>query len=65
VLIGYVMADDIPITRITAMLIPIAVLSFLDTPRNGQIPRNFERTKLSTKITLNKIINISFIIFCR
>lgn len=37
-------------TKATAALIPIAVSTFLDTPRNGQIPRNCDNTMLFTKI---------------
>lgn len=35
--------------------------SFLDTPRNGQIPKNFISTKLSTRTALMIITMISFI----
>ena len=43
-------------------LIPIAVSTFLDTPKNGQIPRNCDNTMLFTKIAeIN--INIYSIFF--
>ena len=49
-------------TKATAALIPIAVSTFLDTPRNGQIPRNCDNTMLFTKIAeIN--INIYSIFF--
>ena len=49
-------------TKATAALIPIAVSTFLETPRNGQIPRNCDNTMLFTKIAeIN--INIYSIFF--
>ena len=39
---------------------PKAELTFLDTPKKGQHPINLESTKLSTKMALSKMINISF-----
>ena len=38
------------ITKHTAPDIPTAVLSLEDTPRKGQIPRNWLRTMLLTNI---------------
>lgn len=38
------------ITNITAADIPIEVSIFLDTPRNGHIPRNCANTMLLTNI---------------
>ena len=37
-------------TNATAADMPNAVSTFLDTPRNGQIPRNCDNTMLLTKI---------------
>lgn len=37
-------------TNATAADIPSAVLIFLDTPKNGQIPKNCDNTMLFTKI---------------
>ena len=51
--------DAIPITKITANPIPSAVSVFLDTPRNGQIPKNLIKTKLLASkppITMANII---------
>ena len=49
-------------TKATAALIPIAVSTFLETRRNGQIPRNCDNTMLFTKIAeIN--INIYSIFF--
>ena len=41
-------AVAISMTKSTASDIPTAEFSFLDTPRKGQMPRNWERTKLFT-----------------
>ena len=41
-----VMKDASVITKITAPDMPIAVPSRFETPRNGQMPRNLDRTKL-------------------
>jgi len=49
------------ITKTTAILIPVAVSTFLDTPKNGQIPKNLDRIKLLTKMALIKIRINSFI----
>ena len=43
-------------TKATAALMPRAVSTFLDTPRNGHIPKNWESTILFTNIAE---INIS------
>ena len=42
-------------TKMTARLMPTAELIFLDTPKNGQHPKNLDSTKLSTKIALSRI----------
>ncbi|CUQ64871.1 Uncharacterised protein [Segatella copri] len=52
-------------TKAMAPPIPIAVSTFFDTPRNGQIPRNCDKTMLLTniaEININKysIISILF-----
>jgi len=38
------------ITKATAPVIPIAVESFLETPKNGQTPKNCIRTMLLTNM---------------
>ena len=43
-----VMKEASVITKMTAPDIPSAVETRLETPRNGQIPRKRERTKLLT-----------------
>ena len=48
-------------TNVTAMPIPEAVDTFLDTPRNGQIPRNCDNTILFTNIAVIKISIYSII----
>ena len=48
------------ITNITAADIPTAVFSFLDTPRNGQIPRNFERMKFWVSMYVTRMESSSF-----
>ena len=53
--IGHVTNVARVITKITATLIPTAVSSFLDTPRNGQIPKNLDNTKLFVRIAAKKI----------
>ena len=45
-LIKPVTNDAIPITKITAPPIPAAVSVFFETPRKGQIPRNWLNTTL-------------------
>ena len=42
-------------TKVTASPIPEAVDTFFDTPRNGQMPRNCDRTMLLTNIAVIKI----------
>ena len=53
--IGHVTAVARTITKITATDIPTAVSNFLDTPRNGQIPKNLDNTKLLVRIAAKKI----------
>jgi len=48
-------------TKATAALMPNAVSIFCETPRNGQMPRNCEKTMLLTK-TANINSNIYSII---
>jgi hypothetical protein len=36
-------------TKMTAKLIPTEVSIFLETPKNGQIPRKRDKTKLSVR----------------
>ena len=57
----YVNAEAIAITNATAAPIPMDVSTFLDTPRNGQIPRNLDSTKLFTNTALIIIVNILII----
>lgn len=40
---GQVTAVASTMTTVTAKLMPVAVFSFLETPKNGQIPRNLFR----------------------
>ena len=49
-LMGQLTAEATPITKVTAMPMPSAVSTFLDTPMKGQMPRNWDRTKLLTRI---------------
>ena len=42
-------------TKMTAALIPTAVEVFLEVPKKGQIPRNWEKITLLTKM-VDKII---------
>ncbi len=42
-------------TKVVARAMPVAVSSFLDTPINGQSPRNFTRTKLLTSTVLTRM----------
>ena len=37
-------------TKVTAMPMPTAVSTFLETPRKGQQPRNWEKMKLFTRM---------------
>ena len=48
-------------TKHTAADIPVAVESLLDTPRNGQIPKNCANTILFTNIADIMISKISII----
>src|SRR5574344_1590505 len=41
---GQVTAVASTITNITALLIPTAVFNFLETPKNGHIPKNLHKT---------------------
>ena len=44
---------------------PVAVETFLETPKKGQIPRNWERTTLLTKTaTMNMIRNFIVVSVC-
>ena len=45
----YVTIDAIVIKNVTAAPIPIAVLTFLETPKKGHIPKNCASTMLLTK----------------
>ena len=42
-------------TNATAADIPNAVSTFLDTPKNGQIPKNCDNTMLLTKMAVMNI----------
>ena len=54
----------IVITNITAAPIPVAVEILLETPKNGQIPKNCEKTILLTN-TVDMMITINAaIIYC-
>ena len=44
-------------TNVTAMPMPNAVSSFLDTPRNAQMPSDFEKIKLFAVIATIRIIS--------
>ena len=59
--IGQVISVESSMTKMTATLMPMAVGRLFDTPRKGQMPRNFERTKLSTRIDVNRMTSIIFI----
>ena len=37
-------------TKVTAMPMPTAVSIFLETPRKGQMPRNWEKMKFFTRM---------------
>ena len=50
-----VMAEARPMTKVTAMPMPTAVSTFLDTPRKGQMPKNWEKIKLLDKIAPSEI----------
>jgi hypothetical protein len=49
-------------TKVTAAPIPNAVSIFLDTPRNGQIPKNCDNTILLTNIAEININKYSIIV---
>lgn len=49
------------ITNITANPMPAAVDIFLDTPKNGQIPKNCDNTILLTKTAVIKIIRYAMV----
>ena len=51
----YVNTVEIVMTKATAPVIPMAVSIFLDTPRNGQTPKNCVNTILFTNTALMKI----------
>ena len=58
-----VRSDDIVITKITAPPMPAAVSVLLETPRKGQIPRNWLSTTLFTSaepiaIRINSFISL-------
>src|SRR5574337_866822 len=59
----HVIAEVRVMTNVTATPMPIADDVFWETPRNGQSPRNFDRTKLLTKTMLTIIIATSLIMF--
>ncbi|MNW04002.1 hypothetical protein D3C71_2000180 [compost metagenome] len=48
VLITQALTEASVMTKVVAMPMPMALSSFLETPRNGHRPRNFTRTKLFT-----------------
>ncbi len=50
-------------TKVTAIPMPRAVSTFLETPRKGQMPRNRARTKLLTKMALTRISSNSAITY--
>ena len=48
-------------TKATAALMPSAVSIFFDTPRNGQMPRNCDKTMLLTNIAEKNISRYAII----
>ena len=64
---GQVTAVATTITRVTATLIEKAVFVFLETPKKGQIPRNFDSTILFVSIAASKIeaIDVVLLIYRR
>ena len=42
--------DEMAMTNVTAAPMPTEVLTLLDTPKNGQMPKNCDRTTLLTKM---------------
>ena len=59
---GYVHIVAHKNTKETAEPIHAALSRIFDKPRTGQMPMNFERTKLSVSIALKSITSIAFII---
>jgi hypothetical protein len=60
--IGNVRAVAVTIVISTVNPMPNDELNFLDTPKNGQIPKNFDRIKFSVKTpAISMIINCSAI----
>ena len=57
-----------PITKATAMPMPNADWRSFDTPMNGQMPRNWEKTMLLASTAVNMIARYSSMassVFCR
>ena len=52
-------------TKVTARPMPLAVSTFLDTPRNGQMPKNCDNTTLLTNIAEMKINMYSIMVVFR
>ena len=50
-----VMAEARPMTKVTAKPMPTAVSTFLETPRKGQMPRNWEKMKLFARMAASVI----------
>ena len=46
-------------TKVTAMPMPTAVSTFLETPRKGQMPRNWEKMKLFARMAPSMIARSS------
>ena len=59
VLTSQVMAEARPMTKVTAMPMPTAVSTFLETPRKGQMPRNWEKMKLFARMAPSVIARSS------
>lgn len=55
------MMVEITITKMTAPPMPTAVDVFLETPRNGQMPRNFANTMLLMKMVEMMITRYSIL----
>ena len=49
-------------TNVTAAPMPTEVLTLLDTPKNGQMPKNCDRTTLLTKMEALIMTNYSMTI---
>ena len=60
---GQVTAVETTITSVTAMLIENAVSVFLETPKNGHIPRNFDNTILFVRIAARSMEAIAVLLF--